>query len=57
MFKLTEDEADALFAAKYICTVCWTNKAGFPVGMPHNFVWDDGKFWVTTTTRRNPSPP
>jgi hypothetical protein len=52
MFKLTDAERDRLFELKTICTVCWTTKDGWPVGMPHNFVWHDQKFWVTTAARR-----
>lgn len=51
-FKLTDDERAVLFESQNECTVCWTNKAGWPVGMPHSFVWSDGKFWVHTTTNR-----
>lgn len=51
-FKLSDDDRERLFESQNECTVCWTNKDGWPVGMPHSFVWSDGKFWVHTTTNR-----
>ncbi|MEV2218311.1 hypothetical protein AB0E01_00345 [Nocardia vinacea] len=51
-FKLSDDDRERLFELQNECTVCWTNKDGWPVGMPHSFVWSDGKFWVHTTTNR-----
>jgi hypothetical protein len=51
-FKLSDEDRERLFALKNECTVCWTNRDGWPVGMPHSFVWSDGKFWVNTTTKR-----
>jgi hypothetical protein len=51
-FKLSEQNRERLFQLANECIVCWTNKSGWPVGMPHTFVWSDGKFWVHTTTKR-----
>lgn len=51
-YKLSEQNRERLFELANECTVCWTNSAGWPVGMPHTFVWSDGKFWVHTTTKR-----
>jgi hypothetical protein len=52
MFKLTDAERERLFEMKTECILCWTNKKGWPVGMPHLFVWHDQRFWVCMTTRR-----
>jgi hypothetical protein len=51
-FKLSEQNRERLFQLTNECIVFWTNKSGWPVGMPHTFVWSDGKFWVHTTTKR-----
>lgn len=51
-FKLSEAGRERLFELTNECIVCWTNKSGWPVGMPHSFVWSGGKFWVHTTTKR-----
>ena len=34
------------------CTFMWTNKAGEPVGVIMNYLWHDGRFWLTATARR-----
>jgi hypothetical protein len=51
-FKLSEQGRARLFGLTSECIVCWTNSDGWPVGMPHSFVWSDGKFWVHTTSKR-----
>lgn len=51
-FKLSDAAREELFAAQHQCTVNWTTRDGFPMGMPHTFVWSEGRFWVHTTTRR-----
>jgi len=51
-FKLSEQGRERLFELTNECIVCWTNSRGQPLGMPHSFVWSDGKFWVHTTSKR-----
>lgn len=51
-FTLSDEAREELFARQHQCTVNWTTRAGFPMGMPHSFVWSGGKFWVHTTTNR-----
>lgn len=51
-FKLSAQGRERLFELTTECIVCWTNSSGWPVGMPHSFVWSDSKFWVHTTTKR-----
>ena len=51
-FKFSDEEREQLFAGQPVCTVNWTTREGFPMGMPHDYVWDGGKFWVHTTTKR-----
>jgi hypothetical protein len=51
-FTLSDEAREELLAAQDQCTVNWTTRAGYPMGMPHSFVWSDGRFWVHTTTKR-----
>jgi hypothetical protein len=51
-FKLTTEEVERLYEQQAECTVCWTTKDGWPMGMTHNFVWSDGSFWVTMSSQR-----
>lgn len=51
-FTLSLEERERLFEIQNECTVCWTNRDGWPVAMPHSFVWDSGRFWVHTSTSR-----
>jgi hypothetical protein len=43
-FKLSAAGRERLFELTNECIVCWANKSGWPVGMPHSFVWSGGKF-------------
>lgn len=52
-FKLDAAGRARLLEETNECIVTWTNKAGWPMGMPHSFVWAEGKFWVHTTTKRH----
>ncbi len=51
-YKLSEQAMERLFELTNECVVLWTNSSGWPLGMPHSFVWSDGKFWVHTTDKR-----
>jgi hypothetical protein len=51
-FNVSDEERERLFQLTNECIVCWTNKDGRPLGMPHTFVWSGGHFWVQTTTNR-----
>ena len=47
------DEAEAeLLAAQAECTFIWSNRAGHPVGVIMNFVFRDGRFWLTASGQR-----
>jgi nitroimidazol reductase NimA-like FMN-containing flavoprotein (pyridoxamine 5'-phosphate oxidase superfamily) len=52
MFTLSEDRERALLDAQTECCFMWTTKAGDPVGVIMNYVVRDGRFWITSTTRR-----
>jgi hypothetical protein len=39
---------ERLFERQTECSVVWTNRDGWPVGVIHRYVWHDGRFWVST---------
>lgn len=47
------DEAEReLLANQAECTFIWSNKEGFPVGVIMNYVYRDGRFWLTASGQR-----
>ena len=52
VFTLSDEREQVLFAKQTECTFMWTNSAGEPVGVIMNYVWHDGRFWLTATRRR-----
>ncbi len=51
-FSLSDDREATLLRAQTECTFMWTTREGDPVGVIMNFVWHDGRFWLTATRRR-----
>ena len=45
------DEAE-LLARQVECTFIWGNAAGHPVGVIMNYVFRDGRFWLTASGQR-----
>ena len=52
MFHLDSAREDVLLSKQTECTFMWTTAAGEPVGVIMNFVFHEGRFWVTCTRRR-----
>ena len=52
MFHLESAREDVLLSKQTECTFMWTTAAGEPVGVIMNFVFHEGRFWVTCTRRR-----
>jgi hypothetical protein len=52
MYTLSGDREHVLLTTQTECTFMWVTKEGEPVGVIMNFVWHDGKFWLTATRRR-----
>jgi general stress protein 26 len=52
MFSLADDRENRLLTTQTECTFMWSTKDGDPVGVIMNFVWHDGRFWLTCTRRR-----
>ncbi len=52
IFTLSGDREQTLLDKQTECTFMWTTKAGDPVGVIMNYLFDDGAFWLTCTRRR-----
>jgi hypothetical protein len=51
-YELTPDREATLLTTQTECTFIWTTPSGAPIGVIMNFVWHDGRFWLTATRRR-----
>jgi hypothetical protein len=51
-FKLDRAAIERIYAEQNECTVCWTTKDGWPVGMTHLYVWANGSLWVMVSGQR-----
>ncbi len=56
MFHLNDEREHTLLTTQTECTFMWSTRAGDPVGVIMNFVFADGKFWMTCTRRRKRVP-
>jgi general stress protein 26 len=52
-YTLDEADRERLFALQRVCSVCWTTRDGWPVGVTHRYVWARGRIWVTTSAQRH----
>jgi general stress protein 26 len=52
LYKLTSEREGELLDKQVECTFIWTNKAGHGVGVIMNYVFHDGKIWLTATSQR-----
>ena len=41
-----------MLAKQTECTFIWSNKEGHPVGVIMNFVFRNGRFWLTASSQR-----
>ena len=51
-YGLDEAAEAELLARQTECTFIWSNKEGHPVGVIMNYVFKDGRFWLTSATQR-----
>jgi Pyridoxamine 5'-phosphate oxidase len=51
-YTLEGDDEKALLAAQIECTLIWAAKDGHPMGVIMNFIFREGRFWLTATERR-----
>jgi len=52
-YTLDEADRERLFALQRVCSVCWTTRDGWPVGVTHRYVWARDRIWVTTSSQRH----
>lgn len=52
IYPLDADARTKLLASQIECTFMWTTRDGWPVGVIMNYVWRDGRFWLTATSQR-----
>ena len=51
-FTLSDAREATLLDTQTECTFMWSTASGAPIGVIMNFVWRDGRFWLTATRRR-----
>ena len=56
IFDLSDERETTLLNTQTECTFMWTTRDGDPVGVIMNFVYEDGRFWLTCTRRRKRVP-
>src|ERR1700730_13263302 len=52
VYQLDETGEAELLATQTGCTFIWRNASGHPVGVIMNFVFRDGRFWLTASGQR-----
>jgi general stress protein 26 len=55
-FALAGEREAELLAVQTECTFMWTTSTGDPVGVIMNFVYHEGRFWLTCTRQRKRVP-
>lgn len=53
IYPFTDAEVDELMNLSAECVLMWGTKDGWPVGVTHAFVWQDGKIWITFASHRH----
>lgn len=56
VYPLDEAKIERLLQLQSECSVLWSTKDGWPVGVMHRFVFHDGRFWVTCASQRKRVP-
>ena len=56
IYPLDPEKIERLCQLQSECAVLWSTKDGWPVGVMHRFVYQDGKFWVTCAEQRKRVP-
>lgn len=51
-FALSDEQEATLLAKQTECTFMWTNSKAEPIGVIMNYVWREGRFWLTVTRNR-----
>jgi len=53
IYPFTDEEVDQLMNRAGEAVLMWSTRDGWPVGVTHAFVWNDGKIWLTFAEHRH----
>jgi len=53
IYPFSDAEVDALMRHANECVLMWSTRDGWPVGVTHAFVWEQGRIWVTFAAHRH----
>jgi nitroimidazol reductase NimA-like FMN-containing flavoprotein (pyridoxamine 5'-phosphate oxidase superfamily) len=51
-YSLDDAAEEELLTSQAECTFIWSNKEGHPVGVVMNYIFRDGRFWLTASSQR-----
>jgi nitroimidazol reductase NimA-like FMN-containing flavoprotein (pyridoxamine 5'-phosphate oxidase superfamily) len=51
-YPLDTTQVNELYEAQAECTFIWRRQDGWPTGVTMNYVFRDGRFWLTATSQR-----
>lgn len=52
-YPLEPQQVDRLLTDALECVLNWSTRDGWPVGVLHSFVWQNGRFWLTMGAHRH----
>ncbi|MDG1987667.1 MAG: hypothetical protein P8J18_06795 [Halieaceae bacterium] len=53
IYPFNDNEIDVIMHNAMECTLMWSTKDGWPVGVIHSFIWKDNKIWLTFVAHRH----
>ncbi|MGI9324310.1 MAG: hypothetical protein ACR2PZ_03750, partial [Pseudomonadales bacterium] len=56
IYPLEQEKIERLLQLQSEAAVLWSTTDGWPMGVMHRFVYQDGKFWVTCASQRKRVP-
>ncbi|MBI1350367.1 MAG: hypothetical protein GC156_04535 [Actinomycetales bacterium] len=51
-YSLDDDAEQRLYDAQIECTLIWSSKDGWPMGVIVNYIFREGRFWLTASEER-----
>lgn len=51
-YSLDDDAEQRLYDAQIECTLIWSSKDGWPMGVIVNYIYREGRFWLTASEER-----
>jgi hypothetical protein len=52
VFPLEDEDVEAILLEQNECSFVWGTKDHWPIGVIMNYVWRQGRFWLTATSQR-----